>query len=87
MAFWSTLSINLSLQEVWLLCVYLFKNCPSQFFSHCESAEPVFCSKELSSLPFKNQNKSLALSYLVGKFKFAVLLRSYTQAFLPLGQL
>ena len=29
------------------LCVYLFKNCP-QFLSHWESAEPVFCSEELS---------------------------------------
>ena len=40
-------------------CIYLFKNCPSQFLSHWESAEPVFCSEELSFLPFKNQNKSL----------------------------
>ena len=50
------------------LCVYLFKNCPFQFLSHWESADPVFCS----SLPCKNQNKSLTLSYLVGKFKFPV---------------
>ena len=32
----------------------------------------VFCSEELGRLPWKNQNKSLTLSYLVGKFKFAV---------------
>ena len=54
------------------LCVYLFKNCPSQFLSHWDSAEPVFCSEELGSLTYKNQNNSLILSYLVGKFKFAV---------------
>ena len=48
------------------LCVYLFKNCPSQFLSHWESAEPVFCSDELIGLPCKNKNKSLTLSYLVG---------------------
>ena len=29
------------------LCVYLFKNCPSQFLNHWESAEPMFCSEEL----------------------------------------
>ena len=57
------------------LCLYLFKNGPSQFSSHWESAEPVFCSEELSSLPCKNQNKSLTLSYYVGKFKFAVFWR------------
>ena len=54
------------------LCVYLFKNCPSKFLSHWESAETVFCREELGSLPCKNQNKSLTLGYLVGKFKFAV---------------
>ena len=47
-------------------CVCLFKNCPSQFLSHRESAEPVFCSEELINLPCKNQDKSLALIYLVG---------------------
>ena len=36
------------------LCVYLFKICPSQFFSHWELSEPVFCSEELSFHPFKN---------------------------------
>ena len=30
-----------------------------------------FCTKELSCLPYKNQNKSLTLSSLAGKFKFA----------------
>ena len=39
--------------------VYLLKNCSSQFFSNWKSAEPVFCSEELSCLPYKNQNKSL----------------------------
>ena len=53
--------------------VYLWKNWFSQFFSNWESAEPVFCSKELSCLPYKNQNKSLTLSFGEGKFKFAVL--------------
>ena len=51
------------------LCVYLFKNCP-QFLSYWESAKPEFCSEELSSLPCRNQNKSLTLSYVVGKFEF-----------------
>jgi len=55
------------------LFVYLLKNCSSQFFSNWESAEPVFCSEELSCLPYKNQNKSLTLSFGEGKFKFAVL--------------
>ena len=39
------------------LCVYLFKNCPSQFLNHWESPEPVFCSEELSFLPYKNQKE------------------------------
>ena len=43
-----------------------------QFLSHWELAEPVFCSEELSFLPYKNQNKSLTVSSLAGKFKFAV---------------
>ena len=54
------------------LCVYLFKNFPSQFLSYWESAEPMFFSEELSSLPCKNQNKRLTLSYLVEKFKSCV---------------
>ena len=52
------------------LCVYLFKNCPSQFLSHWELAKPVFYNEELGCLPYKNQN--LTLSSLVGKFNFAV---------------
>ena len=52
------------------LCVYLFKKCPSQFLSNRELVEVVFCNKE--RLPYKNQNQSLTLSSLVGKFKFAV---------------
>ena len=55
------------------LFVYLLKNCSSQFFSNWKSAEPVFCCEELSCLPYKNQNKSLNLSFGEGKFKFAVL--------------
>ena len=44
----------------------------------------MFCSEELSSLPWKNQNKSLSFSYLVGKFKFAAWWdHIHTQAFLP----
>jgi hypothetical protein len=39
------------------LCLYLFENYPTQLFSHSESAELVFCSEDLSFLPFKNQNK------------------------------
>ena len=53
------------------LCVYLFKNCPSQFLSHWKSAEPVFCSEELNSLPFKNQNSQL----LGGKIQISCMLR------------
>ena len=69
---------HFTLQQIWIfffckLFVYLLKNCFSQFFSTWESAEPVFCCKELSCLPYKNQNKSLALSFGEGKFKFAVL--------------
>ena len=54
------------------LFAYLLKNCSSQFFSNWKSAEPVFCSEELSCLPYKNQNKSITLSFGEGKFKFAV---------------
>ena len=46
--------------------VYLFKNWSSQFLSHWESAESLFCSEELGSLPFKNQNKAW-FSVLGGK--------------------
>jgi hypothetical protein len=45
------------------------KNCSSKFFSNWKSAEPVFCSEELSCLPYKNQNKSLTLSFGEGKKK------------------
>ena len=63
------------------LFVYLLKNCSSQFFSNWKSAEPVFCSEELSCLPYKNQNKSLTLSFGEGKFKFAVLWGLFTKPF------
>jgi hypothetical protein len=53
------------------LFVYLLKNCYSQFFSNWKSAESVFCSEDLSCLPYKN--KSLTLSFGEGKFKLAVL--------------
>ena len=69
------------------LCVYLFKHYPSQFLSHWESGKPVFCYEELSSLPCKNQNKSLILNYVVEKFKFAVCWEFYIKAFLPPGHL
>jgi len=65
------------------LCIYLFKNFPSQFFSHWKSAEPVFCSEDLSNLHCKNQNKSLPLSYLVGKFKFVVCWEHKHKCFFP----
>ena len=55
------------------LFVYLLKNCSSQFFSNRKSAEPVFCREELSCLPYKDQNKSITLSFGEGKLKFAVL--------------
>ena len=54
------------------LVFYLFKKYPYQFLSNCELAEPVFCSEELSCLPYKNQKKSMTLSFCDGKFKFAV---------------
>ena len=38
------------------LCVYIFKNPPTQFLSHWESPEAVFCIDDLSFVP--NQNKS-----------------------------
>ena len=50
------------------LFLSLFKKCPSQFLSHWELAEIVFSSEELSCLPYK----SLTLSSLAVKFKFAV---------------
>ena len=61
---------------------YLFlKNCSSQFFSNWKSAEPVFCSEELSHLPYKNQNQNLTLSFGEGKFKFAVLWGLFIKSF------
>ena len=57
------------------LFVHLLKNCSFQIFSNWRSAEPVVCSEELSCLLYKNQNKSLTLSFGERKFKFAVLRR------------
>ena len=64
--------------------VTCFKNCPSQFLSHWESAEPVFCNDELRSLP--TLTKARLLSYLVGKIKF-VYIDNFTKAFLQPGNL
>ena len=61
----STANLNFLLLS---LFVYLLNNSSSQFFSYWESAVPMF-----SSLPNKNQNKSMTLSSLKGKFKFDVL--------------
>ena len=65
-------TVNLNFVFLSLL-VYLLKNCSSHFFSNWKSAKSVLCSEELSSLSYKNQNKSLTLSFREGKFKFAVL--------------
>ena len=54
--------------------VYLLTNWSSQFFSNWKSAEPVFCSEELSCFPCKNQNICLSnFSFGEEKCKFAVL--------------
>ena len=70
-----------------LLSVYIFKNCSSQFLSHYELAEPVFCSEELSFLLYKNKNKSLVLSSVLGGkiqlFTILLYVENYTWAFLP----
>jgi hypothetical protein len=65
------------------LCVYLFNKCPSEFLSHWELVEPVSSCEELCCLSNKNQNKSLTLSSLEGKFTFALMVRiySYTKIF------
>ena len=55
------------------LFVYLLRTSSSQFFSNWKSAEPVFCIEELSCLLYKNQNKSLTLSFWEEKLKFSVL--------------
>ena len=59
--------------------VQLFKKCPSQFLIYWELAEPVFCSEELSCLPYKNQNKSL--SVLLQKIQICCMVTIYTQSF------
>ena len=58
------------IQQIWISF-----SCHSEFtfdvsYSVFESHQ-CFCSKELSCLPYKNQNKSVTLSSLAGKFKFA----------------
>ena len=57
------------------LYVFLFTNGPSQFLSHWESAEPVFCSEELSSLPCKNKSLTQLFG---GKIQICSTLRTYT---------
>ena len=42
-------------------CVYLFKNCPSQFLSHWESAEPVFLKKKSLTLRSWQENSNFAV--------------------------
>ena len=59
------------------LCVYLFKKCPSQFLSHWQSAETVFCSKEFIFLPYKNQSKSVIFSSGQENSNFSVLWELY----------
>ena len=69
------------------LCVYLFKNCPSQFLSHWESSEPVFCDEELIFLPYKKHNKSLIFSCGLENSNFVVCWELCIPAFIPLGHL
>ena len=57
---------------IFFFCHSLF-TWSSQFFSNLKSAEPVFCSQELSCLPSKNQNKGLTPSFGEGKFIYAAL--------------
>ena len=57
--------------------VYLFKNCLSQFSSPWESAEPVFCSGKLGSLPCKNKTKAW-LSLIWWKIQICCMLKTRT---------
>ena len=52
--------------------IFFFCHSVFTFLTTGSQLSPVFCSEELSSLPCKNQNKSLSFSYLTEKFKFAV---------------
>ena len=65
------------------ICVYLFENCPSQFLSCWESAEPAFCSQELSKSALQKQKPDSKL--FGGKIQVCCMLRPYKQAFLPPG--
>ena len=47
----------------------------------------MFCSEELNYLPYKNQNKSLTLTFFSGKIEIQCMLRNYMQEFLPPKQL
>ena len=77
---------DLPIQQIWIF-FYLFKNFFSQFLSNCESAELVFCSDELRSLPFENQKKSMTLidkSYKSVSSTRSPLLTNYRWFFLRL---
>ena len=47
----------------------------------------MFCSEELSCLPYKKQNKSLKLNFAERKFKFAALRGFFYIVVIPLGYL
>lgn len=64
-----------------------FKELFFSVFSNWESAEQVFWSEELSSLPYKNKNKSLTLSFGGGKIQICCIARSFYKAVLPVGHL
>ena len=53
------------------LSVYISKNCPSQFLSHWELAQSVFCSEELSFLPHYK-----IVSLKISKFQNVLLVSS-----------
>ena len=82
---------NFIQQQIWFffltLFVYFLKNCSSQSFRNRKSAEPVFCSEELSCLPYKNQSRSLTLSFGEEKIQIYCIVRSFHKAVLPLGHL
>ena len=62
------------------LFLSLFKDCPSQFLSHWESAEPVFCGEELSFLLYINHLKPKENPVLGGKIQNV---KNFTEMFLP----
>jgi len=54
------------------LCVYLYKNRTSQFFSHWKSAEPVFCSED----PLQKPKQKPASQLFGGKIQICCMLRT-----------